>query len=116
MSLLVLSSADVSKISSELPQHDLINLMALVFARLSSNYGITSPHRTSIATGNHNTLFMPSRLIDSGTAIKIVSVPTSSSDTRGLPASTLVINEQSGAVKAIINARKLTALRNAVGM
>lgn len=71
---------------------------------------------------DHTALFMPARLVShlpppilQGTALKIVSVPRNSGDTRGLPASTIVLDESTGAVKAVLNARNLTALRNAAG-
>lgn len=116
MSLLVLTAADVSAISFAIPPDDLIHLMAFVFSRLSSRNGVTSPHRTSISTSNHDVLFMPGRIAGSGTAIKVVSVPSPLSNCKGLPASTFVIDEATGSVKAVINARKLTALRNAAGI
>ncbi|KAH8979436.1 hypothetical protein EDB92DRAFT_1955162 [Lactarius akahatsu] len=56
---------------------------------------------------------MPARIADIGTTIKVVSVPLLSGDTRGIPASTLVLDEKSGATKALVNARALTALRTA---
>ena len=60
-------------------------------------------------------LFMPSRAAQAGgTACKIVSVPTSAGD-GGLPATTVLMDETSGKVRAVINARRLTALRNACG-
>ena len=60
-------------------------------------------------------LFMPSRAADAGgTAIKIVSVP-SGGGAEGLPATTLVMDETTGRVRGVVNARKLTALRNACG-
>lgn len=55
---------------------------------------------------------MPGR-INHRTAIKIVSVPTAGGD--GLPGTTLVMDEETGHVRAVVNARKLTALRNAAG-
>ncbi|KAH9017785.1 hypothetical protein EDB83DRAFT_2437150 [Lactarius deliciosus] len=58
---------------------------------------------------------MPARIPDIGTTIKVVSVPLLSGDTRGIPASTLVLDEKSGATKALVNARALTALRTAAG-
>ncbi|KAH7914929.1 hypothetical protein BJ138DRAFT_999122 [Hygrophoropsis aurantiaca] len=88
--------------------------MASTFHRLTTGIGFTSPHRTSISMEQHTTLFMPSRVADMGTAIKVVSVPTLP-DIRGLPASTLVLDEVTGGVKAIVNARSLTALRTAAG-
>ncbi|KAG5634524.1 hypothetical protein H0H81_001651 [Sphagnurus paluster] len=96
--------------------------MARVFHLLSSppqSPPITStPHRTSIPTENHTALFMPARIAHPdlrGTTMKAVCVPRNSGDTRGLPASTIVLDEDTGAVKAIVNARNLTALRNAAG-
>jgi ornithine cyclodeaminase/alanine dehydrogenase-like protein (mu-crystallin family) len=60
-------------------------------------------------------LFMPARNADAGgTACKIVSVPTAGGED-GLPGSTIIMDEESGKVRAVVNARKLTALRNACG-
>lgn len=115
MSLLILSAADVDKVIATLSPDELVNLMASVFAALSDGSRITSPHRTSIQMKNHKALFMPSRIEGTGTAIKLVSVPTSAAAPDGLPASTMVIDEETGGVKALVNARSLTALRNAAG-
>ncbi|KIJ67162.1 hypothetical protein HYDPIDRAFT_107876 [Hydnomerulius pinastri MD-312] len=115
MSLLVLSAQDVNAITSNLQPGELETLMASVFHRLSSGSDHASPHRTSIRMSGHTTLFMPSRVQDLGTTIKVVSVPASSEDKRGLPASTLVLDEATGCVKAIVNASSLTALRTAAG-
>ena len=136
MSLRVLSGAQVESISSALKPHELPCLMAKVFdavTTLSSSLGFGDsqqvgraiasssatqiPHRTTILTENHKVLFMPARMADdsaSETSIKIVSVPKGPSP-GGLPATTLVIDELDGSVKAMVNARKLTALRNAAG-
>ncbi len=81
---------------------------------------IQTPQRTAINSPFHTTLFMPARLslpqyTLGGTSVKVVSVPLKEGDTRGLPATTLVLNEESGAVDAVVNARELTALRNAAG-
>ena len=116
MSLLVLSDSDVNSITSTLSPDELITLMATVFSGLSSAQGVCSPHRTSIQTRNHKVLFMPSRIDSIGTAVKVVSVPTSAEAApRGLPASTLVMDEVTGSVKAIVNAKSLTAIRTAAG-
>ncbi|KAF9240833.1 NAD(P)-binding protein [Melanogaster broomeanus] len=115
MSLLVLSAQDVNAVTSELEPEELEALMASVFHRLSSGSEYASPHRTSISMSQHTTLFMPSRVPDLGTTIKVVSVPVSTGDKRGLPASTLVLDEMTGCVKAIVNASTLTALRTAAG-
>ncbi|EGN97636.1 hypothetical protein SERLA73DRAFT_110946 [Serpula lacrymans var. lacrymans S7.3] len=89
--------------------------MTSVFARLSSRSSFQAPHRSALSLPNHTALFMPSTALGIGTAIKAVSVPSSPTDIRGLPASTLVIDDDTGAVKAIVNARSLTATRNAAG-
>ncbi|KAH7922421.1 NAD-binding protein [Leucogyrophana mollusca] len=114
MSLLVLTASAVDQIAEALTSEELERLMATIFHRLSSGKGFTSPHRSSVTMEQHTTLFMPSRVADIGTAVKVVSVPAAS-DSRGLPASTLVLDEATGGVKAIVNARSLTALRTAAG-
>ncbi|KAL0067010.1 hypothetical protein AAF712_005999 [Marasmius tenuissimus] len=73
------------------------------------------PHRITIPTAYHKALFMPARINTIGSTMKVVSVPSCSDDAGGLPASTIVLDNPSGAVKAIVNARNLTALRNAGG-
>ncbi|GLB42664.1 putative ornithine cyclodeaminase/mu-crystallin family protein [Lyophyllum shimeji] len=122
MSLLVLSSSDVDHVSSKFTPKELQDLMARVFHLISSPPQspplVATPHRTSIPMQNHTALFMPARLSHPalhGTTLKAVCVPRKSGDTRGLPASTIVLDEDTGAVKAIVNARSLTALRNAAG-
>lgn len=102
-------------------------LMALVFVRLTSRAGVTAPHRLTIEAIHHTSLFMPSRIHEFGTAVKVVSVPKArpnlnvnvldqnTASARGLPASTLVLDEETGAAKALVNATSLTALRNAAG-
>ncbi|KIK70506.1 hypothetical protein GYMLUDRAFT_148213 [Collybiopsis luxurians FD-317 M1] len=124
MSLRVLTSADVNHITSKLDPDLLQSIMEDVFALISSDSlpKHNTPHRISIPMENHTGLFMPARISTTArgalpdcTAIKVVSVPSSSDDTRGLPASTLVLDNVTGVVKAIVNARSLTALRNAAG-
>ncbi|CAA7258856.1 unnamed protein product [Cyclocybe aegerita] len=137
MSLLVLSASDVDALVSEFTPLDLQLLMARVFAQFSrprageeaegkAGRGICMPPRLSVPMPKHTVLFMPARLgavpgqsVDpqanfQGTAVKVVSVPKSG-DPRGLPGTTLVLDEATGAAKAVVNARKLTALRNAAG-
>ncbi|KAG6897555.1 hypothetical protein C0992_000338 [Termitomyces sp. T32_za158] len=122
MSLLVLSGSDVDHVLADFSPLELQNLMARVFYLISaprvSPPVIDIPHRTTIHMQDHTTLFMPARVADPhlrGTTLKAVSVPQKSSDTRGLPASTVVFDEETGAVKALVNARALTAFRNAAG-
>ena len=121
MSLLVLSAADVEKATASMSPDKLQILMASVFRTLSrgDRWLSSTPHRTSISMPQHTALFMPARIATdalTGTTVKVVSVPSSPGDTRGLPGSTLVLDEDTGAVKAIVNSRSLTALRNAAGM
>ncbi|KIO13802.1 hypothetical protein M404DRAFT_992030, partial [Pisolithus tinctorius Marx 270] len=73
----VLSAQDVNTITAALPSAELEAPMASVFRRLSSGSHYASPQRTSIAMTHHTALFMPSRVEDIGTAINVVSVPTS---------------------------------------
>ncbi|EDR02173.1 uncharacterized protein LACBIDRAFT_191799 [Laccaria bicolor S238N-H82] len=119
MSIRILSATDVDDIVDSFTLSELQIIMARVFALISTpSSKIDAPARTSIRTTNHTALFMPARIAPSssagGTSIKIVCVPRAP-DMQGLPATTLVLDESSGAVKAIVNARKLTALRNAAG-
>ncbi|KAF8906994.1 hypothetical protein CPB84DRAFT_1813635 [Gymnopilus junonius] len=121
MSLLVLSAPDVDAIVSTLSPEDLQLLMAKVFFRLSNplwNTSISMPPRIVFPTANHTALFMPARIGPPSltklgdTAIKVVCVPKNA-DPRGLPGTTLVLDEATGGIRAVVNARKLTALRNA---
>lgn len=113
MSLLVLSASEVDTILPSLTPVDLQILMATVFSFLSSPTSYT-PYRSSIQTQNHTALFMPARMAND-TTVKLVCVPRDPSDTRGIPASTVVLDHATGAVKAIVNARNLTPIRNAAG-
>ncbi|OCH91550.1 NAD-P-binding protein [Obba rivulosa] len=123
MSLRILSASDVADIAKGFSPDDLVDLMAGVFHSLSSpdiaQKNIVQPHRATIPTANHTVLVMPSSVTGIGTATKIVSVPTAAAPqavrVRGLPASTLVLDQSSGGVRSIVNARNLTALRNAAG-
>lgn len=128
MSLLVLSAADVEKVASSFDTGFLQELMGRVFTEVSrtpsstagGNADIQIPHRTAIDMTSHTTLFMPARISHpqarlEGTCVKVVSIPRRGDDMRGLPATTLVLNEETGAVEAVVNARQLTALRNAAG-
>ncbi|KAJ7915680.1 hypothetical protein B0H13DRAFT_2250500 [Mycena leptocephala] len=118
MSLFCLSGADVARVTSNFSPSELQTLMAQVFSVLTH---LVHPPRITIPTQNHTALFMPARIAQAhpgtlrGTSIKVVCIPTSPNDLRGLPASTLVLDEDTGAVKAILNATNLTALRNAAG-
>jgi hypothetical protein len=79
--------------------------------------------------GLYTTLVMPSSVENYGTTVKLVSVPNPApasnptdtrppraprAPTRGLPATTAVVDERTGAVKAVVNARALN-IRTALG-
>ncbi|KAI0821739.1 NAD-P-binding protein [Trametes gibbosa] len=120
MSLLVLSAADVAKVTARFTPDELVTLMADVFSRLSERHrGIHQPHRTAVPLEHHTALFMPSRISSVGTTVKVVSVPSAEAPKeikeKGLPATTIVLDEKFGSVRAVVNARRLTALRNAAG-
>jgi len=113
MATRVLTGSDVQRVVDELQPDKLIKMTRDLFQTVSSRKGITTPHRLSIDTGSQVSLFMPSLVESTGMAIKIVSVPKRG--TAGIGATTLVIDPESGSVKGIVNARKLTALRTAAG-
>lgn len=115
--LLVLTAADVEEVLNSTPVDDLVTLMGRVFSRLTNHpNAAVCPQRLTVPTASHNALFMPARITPFGTAMKVVSVPTTMGDTRGLPASTLVLDEETGAVRALLNASALTAYRTAAGV
>ncbi|OCB84065.1 NAD-binding protein [Sanghuangporus baumii] len=114
MDLAVFSAQDVELATSAISPELLVALMGRVFNRFHSQDRISLPHRTSITTDAYSVLFMPARIDDFGTTIKTVSVPGPNSGD-GVQATTLLLDEETGAVKAIVNATSLTALRNAAG-
>ncbi|KAI9322885.1 hypothetical protein BX666DRAFT_2023313 [Dichotomocladium elegans] len=123
MSIRVLSLNDVKNLLSlDEPKAalEMVDLMAETFATFTAAHGdkdkehyAQAPIRISVNTDSHKVLFMPSRL-NHTTSIKVVSVPLGDS-TGGLPGSTLVIDEATGSVEAIMNAATLTAVRTAAG-
>ena len=118
-SLLVVSGKDVDAITSDLDLKKALASQAAVFEAYSNPSignqvpAIQTPQRLVVQSDKATTLVMPARVAGTGTACKIVSVPKGGS-TSGLPATTLVLDEE-GKVRGIVNARKLTALRNACG-
>ncbi|KAM0751255.1 NAD(P)-binding protein [Meredithblackwellia eburnea MCA 4105] len=76
---------------------------------------IQNPLRIATESKAHKTLFMPSRLTTSqgvsATTCKIVAVPKPSTTIPGLPASTVVLDEVTGSLAAVVNAGELTGLR-----
>ncbi|KZO95746.1 NAD-P-binding protein [Calocera viscosa TUFC12733] len=122
MSLIILSAKDVDQVIQKATPQELLRLMGKVFAALQQEYPdnvsphpVQLPHRLTVHMPSHTTLFMPSRLASAGgTAMKVVSIPLGHSH-NGLPATTIVMDEESGRVRAVVNARSLTAVRTAAG-
>lgn len=118
--ILILSARHVATLTPSFSSQDLQSLMAHAFYALSHDHDhhvrATIPQRTTIDMTSHRVFFMPARLANMGTAIKVVSVPSVSGDNRGLPATILVLDENTGATKAVVNAHHLTSLRTAAGM
>lgn len=114
--LLVLSGAEVGAIiEKHLPINSVLENQASVFKALHARLDeIDNPLRTAVRAPNHTGLFMPSRL-GPHTTCKVVCVPNAESKQRGLPASTMLLDGESGRTRAFINAAKLTALRTAAG-
>jgi ornithine cyclodeaminase/alanine dehydrogenase-like protein (mu-crystallin family) len=114
-SLTVLNASDVDKVISQLDLELALESQRKVFTAFSANDGsddIQVPHRSTLTTSTQSTLVMPSRAEDL-LGCKFVGVPKEGSD--GLSGSTVVLDAESGKVKGLVNARKLTALRNACG-
>ncbi|RXK38690.1 hypothetical protein M231_04000 [Tremella mesenterica] len=127
--LTILTASDVDTIISSLDPETILQSQSEVFISLSTVHKSKKrekeeeveeeddksktqlPPRTSLKSSTNTTLYMPSRTETGEEGIKIVSVPL---DGEGLPASTILMDEL-GRVKGVINARKLTALRNAAG-
>ena len=120
----IITAADVRTILSDLDPEIALESQRQAFLALASQStkssnavpSVQSPQRTTLDSNHMTSLFMPSRVADAGgMACKIVSVPKDGG-VGGLPATTLLIDDVSGRVKAVINARRLTALRNACGV
>ncbi|KAG9120850.1 hypothetical protein FRC07_003492 [Ceratobasidium sp. 392] len=137
-SLLILSGEDVEHlVQTALDPREVVQCMARTFELVSGSEigeGVNSEHdrvqlppRLTTLSPAHATLYMPCRLptsvIESSndnknaptlTAIKVVSVPRTGGQ-GGIPGTTLVLDEETGGVRAVVNSRALTALRNAAG-
>jgi len=112
-SLTVLNVSDVDKVISQLDLELALESQQKVFTAFSNGSDdIQVPHRSTLTTAAQSTLVMPSRAGDL-VGCKFVGVPNEGSD--GLSGTTVVLDDKTGKVKGVINARKLTALRNACG-
>lgn len=122
--ILILSQSDIDKLLSQGDSkvaNQVIDLMQKTFVKFTESHDneekalkAQSPQRIGVSTNDRKVLFMPSRL-DQTTSIKIVSVPTKEG-VSGLPATILVLDEETGSVQAVMNAGALTAVRTAAGI
>ncbi|KAK4703312.1 hypothetical protein P7C70_g2899, partial [Phenoliferia sp. Uapishka_3] len=130
MSVLVLSEAQVASVTSTLSASLLTLMIGRTMHAITADAKlgpketdvvppIQNPLRIATESGAHKTLYMPSRLTTSQdislTAVKIVSVPKPSTSIPGLPATTLLFDEQTGKCSAMVNAGELTGIRTAAG-
>ena len=119
--LTVLTASDVDAVLAKLDLELLLKSQQEVFTAFSATRPldqdgpstIQTPHRSTLVTPSQRTLVMPSRAGEL-LGCKFVGVPNEGSG--GLPGSTVVIDHETGRVKGLVNARKLTAFRNACGM
>lgn len=120
-SILVLTGKDVAELlESPLTIQSALESQSRAFKAYSSSNrqsSIQAPLRTTLTSNDVTTLVMPARADAKqglgGIGIKVVSVPNEGN--AGLPATTTIFDETTGNLRAVINARALTALRNACG-
>lgn len=114
MSIRILSAADVQ---AALPMPDAIAAMRRAFSQVSAGRAVM-PLRARLPTAGGLTLVMPAYLPDGGDlAVKVVSV-CEGNRARGLPAilgAVLVLDAETGAPRALLDAASLTALRTGAG-
>lgn len=115
-SMTVLNASDVDQVISQLDLELALESQRKVFTAFSStrddSNDIQVPHRSTLTTSSQSTLVMPSRAGEL-LGCKFVGVPKEGSD--GLSGTTVILDSETGKVKGVVNARKLTALRNACG-
>ncbi|KAF9908930.1 hypothetical protein BX616_011336 [Lobosporangium transversale] len=109
----VVSLEQVATILQEIDIENILVSQAKAFNAYTAKQTQT-PQRSTLNTDAHTTLIMPSRINTQTSVIKVVSVPKK--DTKnGLPGVTLVLNNDTGEPRGLINARLLTAVRTAAG-
>ena len=110
--LRVLSRADIVSL---VPMEDAIDAMATAFGQLSARRA-EMPVRVALASGGGVSLFMPARLQDAGArGVKVASLFPGNRE-RGLPSINgvvLVLDDDTGLPKAVMEAGELTAIRTA---
>jgi ornithine cyclodeaminase len=138
MSITILTASDVDAIIKDRSTLDqaLASQRAILTAFSNRSSDSTSeppaiqiPLRTTVTSDDVTALCMPSRVktlersqgaaeaeegAGTGIGVKLVCVPHNSQ--AGLPATTTLFDSRTGQLKAVVNARNLTALRNACGM
>ncbi|TIB84967.1 NAD(P)-binding protein [Wallemia mellicola] len=115
--MLVLTKSDVSKVIDEsLNTDDLIDNQRNALISFSKG-NVQNPLRSTIKSGNHNLLYMPSSVDHQAIGMKVVAVPLQTASVKvksdGLPGATIVHDESTGLVEGLVNATELTALRTA---
>ncbi|GAA5893583.1 uncharacterized protein JCM6883_003568 [Sporobolomyces salmoneus] len=124
MPLLVISAAEVAQVTREIPASVFCDMLGTTMNAVSNHRpvaeaipAIQNPQRTSTESEHHRFLYMPSRLATpaqgSATSIKVVAAPKPDCTIPGLPASTLLMDEETGRISAIVNASELTGIRTA---
>ncbi|GAA5862681.1 hypothetical protein JCM8547_003511 [Rhodosporidiobolus lusitaniae] len=122
MSLLVLSADDVATLTGALSASAFCAMLGKTMSAVSSFKvgegvpAIHNPLRIATESELHKNLYMPSRLTTSdgpATAIKVVGVPKPNCKIPGLPATTLLFDEDTGLTRAVVNAAELTGIRTA---
>ncbi|KAG0260892.1 hypothetical protein BG011_001546 [Mortierella polycephala] len=109
----VLSLDNVATILKNLDVEDVLANQAKAFNAYSAKQTQT-PQRVNLETNSHTTLVMPSRIDTLTSVIKVVSIPKQDSK-NGLPGVTLVMDNNTGEPRGLVNARLLTAIRTAAG-
>lgn len=116
----VYSREDVSSFLQQLAIENpalLLNNQASVFHALEPNDNdsdpVQIPQRLAINSPHHTMLFMPARALGI-TSTKIVAVPKPG-EPSGIPGLTLLFDDDTGRVKAMVDASVLTPARTAAG-
>jgi ornithine cyclodeaminase/alanine dehydrogenase-like protein (mu-crystallin family) len=132
MSITILTASDVDELIADpasleqaiASQREILtefSAPAALDPKNAQSQAIQIPPRISLASENVTALCMPSRVkilernheIGTGIGVKVVSVPHEGG--AGLPATTTLFDGRTGKLQAVVNARNLTALRNACG-
>ncbi|CDR99450.1 uncharacterized protein SPSC_04980 [Sporisorium scitamineum] len=120
----IISDAQVrTTILPRITLSSLLHSQAVALQSLQPTSSTPSPHTTaqcpprlSLHTPNHTQLFMPARTNTPDSVVKIVSVPTSTSNVAsGIPGVNLLFDDSTGKPSHVVGSTYLTALRTAAG-